>query len=247
MNKINELDYQLYIQRENEFFHQPNENENSFYRLIADGNVDAIRENQIKYGKESNNPGNGKGSLSDSPLRNEIYHLVVNAALIARACISGGMQSEIAYTLSDMYIRRADKCNTVNAVKKLNDEMVLDYAQRMKNTATAGRVSPAVRKAAEYIIANLGQKLSGKIIADSLGYNRSYLHTLFKNEMGKGIHEYITGMRIKAAKSMLTSTDMSAAQISQSLGFCSQSHFCKTFNECVGYTPVQYRKFKRNF
>ncbi len=238
MNEKNELDYQLYIQREDEFYHEPESNENAVHRLIINGDTEQILENKRKYG---NNPKQSKGTLSDNPLRNQIYHLVVNAALITRACVAAGMPSEAAYTLSDMYIRKADKCQSVNAVMELNDEMVIDYAGRMRALRKSKRLSPAVRKTVDYIITNLGQKLTAEKIADTLGYNRSYLHTLFKEEMNTGIHEYITAKRIDTAKSMLRSSGIPIARISQALGFSSQSHFCKVFKEITGTTPKKYR------
>lgn len=238
MKEQNELDYQLYIQREDEFYHEPESNENAVYKLIINGDTEQILENKLKYGKD---PKQGKGTLSDNPLRNQIYHLVVNAALITRACVAAGMPGEAAYTLSDMYIRKADKCQSVNAVMELNDEMVMDYAERMKSLKKSKRLSPAVRKTVDYIISNLGQKLTAEKIAGMLGYNRSYLHTLFKEEMKICIHEYITAKRIDTAKSMLRSSAIPIVRISQELGFSSQSHFCKVFKKVTGTTPQKYR------
>lgn len=240
-NENNEPEKLLYVQQAQEFFHEPVENENTVFAMIAAGDVDAILENKLKYGAD---PDSGKGQLSDDPLRNQIYHLVVCAAVVARTCLTAGMSEETAYTLSDFYIRRADKCTSVKQVMELNDEMVMDYAGRMRGLRRAKRLSVPVRKAIKMISENTGKRLTVQQIADSAGYDRSHLHRLFKAEIGMGIHEYISAVRINAAKSMLKDGEHTIADIASLLGFSSQSHFCRAFSKAVGVTPKEYKDGK---
>lgn len=240
-NEDNEPEKLLYVQQAQEFFHEPIENENTVFALIASGNVDKILENKLKYSAE---PDNGKGQLSDDPLRNQIYHFVVCAAVVARTCLAAGMSEETAYTLSDVYIRRADKCTSVKQVMELNDEMVMDYAVRMRRLRRAKRLSVPVRKAIKMISENTGKRLTVQQIADATGYDRSHLHRLFKAEIGIGIHEYISAVRMNAAKGMLKDGTHSIADIASLLGFSSQSHFCRAFSEAVGVTPKEFRDGK---
>ncbi|MGN0697491.1 MAG: helix-turn-helix transcriptional regulator [Ruminiclostridium sp.] len=240
-NEDNEPEKLLYVQQAQEFFHEPIENENTVFALIASGDVDKILENKLKY---SADPDNGKGQLSDDPLRNQIYHFVVCAAVVARTCLAAGMSEETAYTLSDVYIRRADKCTSVKQVMELNDEMVMDYAVRMRRLRRAKRLSVPVRKAIKMISENTGKRLTVQQIADATGYDRSHLHRLFKAEIGIGIHEYISAVRMNAAKGMLKDGTHSIADIASLLGFSSQSHFCRAFSEAVGVTPKEFRDGK---
>ena len=210
-----EPDKLLYVQQAQDFFHEPVENENTVFALVASGEVEKILENKLRYDAD---PDSGKGQLSDDPLRNQIYHLVICAALVARACLAAGMSEESAYTLSDLYIQRADKCTTVKQVMELNDDMMMDYAGRMRSLRRTKRLSVPVR---------------------------SHLHRLFKAEIGMGIHEYISAVRINAAKGMLRDGDHSIADIASLLGFSSQSHFCRAFSKAVGVTPKEYKDSKR--
>lgn len=43
-----------------------------------------------------------------------MYHFVSSVALISRFCVEGGLGHDTAYTLSDIYIQRADKCTDCN-------------------------------------------------------------------------------------------------------------------------------------
>ena len=53
--------------------------------------------------------------------------------------------------------------------------------------------------------------------------------------------KYRTDRKIVRAKNYLQQDTMSVAEISDRLGFSDVSYFIKTFKECVGVTPKQYR------
>ncbi len=239
MSRSNELDKLLFMQAEKNFFHESIANENTVILYIIMGDTEKIIENRRRFpsGKQDN-----KGTLSDNPVRNQIYHLVVFAALISRACISAGMSPEKAYTISDIYIRRADKCKSVREVMNLNDEMVLEYAGEMKRIRRPRNISAPVKKAIELIDENSSTHITVSEIADAVGYNRSHLYRLFRQEIGMSMQKYINSMRINSAKSMLRDSTLPITRISQSLGFTSQSYFTKVFKAAVGVTPNVYRK-----
>lgn len=236
--KEKNLDYYMYIQREDLFYHRPYAKEHDFYDLIASGNTEQILENKRKYPSSDT----GKGRLSDDPLRNEIYHMVVNTALAARRCMDAGMPNEIAYTLSDIYINRADSCRTVQEVQKLNDEMVMDYAKRMKQNQNASFLSSAILRSVNYIYENLHTRLTGSILAEQAGLNRTYFAARFKKETGATVNDFVTRIRIETAKNLLISTDYPIIEISNTLCFASQSYFCRIFREKYKMTPGEFRR-----
>lgn len=233
------LDYQLYVQREKEFFHESYKNELFIYEAVKRGDTELILENQRKYSKNSDA---GKGNLSDNPLRNKIYHMIINTALITRICSEAGLPHETAYTLSDMYIRKADKCKSVKEVMNLNDKMVLDFARQMKQFIKKDILSVSVRKTLNYICDNLHRKITVAELAENVNLNRSYLSVLFKKEVGKSIQNYILEKRLETAENMLICSEYSFLEISQALYFSSQSYFCKRFKEKTGFTPKEYRE-----
>ncbi len=240
MSKGKSLDYQLYVQREMEFMHSPYKHELDFYEHIKNGRADKIMENKALY---ANVPeaDDGKGKLSDSPLRNQLYHMIVNTAIITRICINEGLSAETAYTLSDMYIRDADKCKTINQIKELNDKMVMDFTEQMRLMKNGKSYSHTIKSVVNYICDNLNMKISVNALSYRFGYNRSYFSILFKKETGYTVSDFIMKKRIETAANMLLLTDFSYSDISLSLGFSSQSHFCKCFKENMGTTPKAYR------
>lgn len=235
---MKDLDYLLWLGRENGLPHPPFGDEREFYDMVSRGDVEGILELRRKYPPDIDG-GSEKGRLSDDPLRNAIYHLVANCTIITRRCIAAGMPQEQAYTMSDIFIRRADGCRTTEEVAAVNDEMALEFARRMREMASVG-ASSAVKRTLRYMGDNLYGKMTVSDIAAAVGYNRSHLSALFKREMGITITECIRKMRIEEAKKLI-SKDVRLSVAANSLGFCSQSHFCKCFKEETGMTPLEFR------
>ncbi len=238
MGLNNKLDYQLFVQRENMFLHQPYKNELDFYSAIRNGDIEYIKELKRKYSAFKNT---GKGRLSKNTLQNERYHFVTNTALITRNCIEGGLPQETAYTLSDLYIQEMDTLFSIEEIHELNDKMVFDFTMHMKELHKTRIVSHHIRKCIEYIYNNLHEPLTVNSISRQMGLNPCYLSTLFKKETGKTIHAFIQETRLDTAAEMLKNTEYPYALVSNTLCFSSQSHFTKLFREHTGLTPKEYR------
>ena len=100
-----------------------------FYRAVAGGLIDSVQENCSQGAFEKLE---GAGRLSDDPVTNLRYHFVVATAMVTRFCVEGGMPMEEAFTLSDEYIRRMDRCANIAEIVFVHDQMSLDFAGRMR-------------------------------------------------------------------------------------------------------------------
>ena len=238
LNTNRDLNYRLFIQKELDFTRTDIHSEFEKYYVIRSGNVQRVKENFAAVRKDFNK---GKGQLSDDPLRNNIYHLVVCAAIVARICVDGGMEHNVAYTLSDIYIRRADKCRDPEEVLDLLGELQVDFAQRMREVKKTGTVSVHVRRTIDYIYDNLHESLTLELLASREGLHPSSLSKLFAKETGVTLKDYIIRAKVTTAENMLKFSVFSLSDISLSLGFSSQSAFTSTFKKITGITPKQYR------
>ena len=243
MNTDRDLNYRLYLQREEGFRRLPISSEYEKYNAVSSGNVEKVKENFIKI-KE--NYYNGKGVLSDDPVKNVRYHFIISTALISRVCIENGMSHDLAYTLSDIYIRRADKCESIEKIIDMIGEMHIDYAERMRELKKGNVISIHIRKCIDYIYENLQEKLTVRSMAEYLQIDPTYLSKLFSKEVGMSFREFIINARVGAAKNMLAYSDFSFSEVSLSLGFSSQSAFTDTFKKSTGMTPGKYRALYGN-
>ena len=82
---------------------------------------------------------------------------------------------------------------------------------------------------------------SVKFYADMICLTSKYLSSVIYEISGKHasdwIHEYI----VLEAKAFLKSTDMNLKDISDTLCFCTPSHFGRFFKRYTGYTPSEYK------
>lgn len=239
MNTNRDLNYRLYVQKNAGFTRTPFHSEFEKYMVIRSGNAEQVRKNFALIKKDFLA---GKGKLSDDPVRNVMYHFVVSAALTSRVCVEGGMGHDAAYTLSDIYIQRADKCRTAEEIIDLLEEMQVDFAQRMYALKKDNVVSIHIRKCIDYIYDHLHEDLSVKVLAEVTGLNANYLSKLFQKEKSMSIKEFITRAKISTAENLLKFSDFSYLDISLAMGFSSQSAFISVFKKLNGITPKQYRE-----
>ena len=84
MKTDRDLNYRLYIQRNDGFTRNSFERELSFYRTVQAGDVESIKK---RFEIIRRNFLEGKGTLSNDPVRNMMYHFVTSVALVARFCV----------------------------------------------------------------------------------------------------------------------------------------------------------------
>lgn len=229
-----ELQELLLKQKQAEDFHIPIEKEFVYYRRIAHGDLSVLEE-------EMTGPGEGQGVLSGDPLRNSRYHLIILTAMITRFCIEEGLNSETAYTMSDMFIRKLDQAQTEQALLKIHYDILSQFIHIM-NTEKKRRYSMPVTKAAEYIENHLTEALSNTEIAEAVSCTPDYLSRLFKKETGLTLSRYVLEQKCHTACYMLENGDHSCTEIGAFLGFSSASHFITRFREIYGISPGAYRK-----
>ena len=93
-----------------------------------------------------------------------------------------------------------------------------------------------------YLDANYSEDITLDTLSALTHMNKYYLAHTFTKYMGLSPINYLLQKRIQEGKSLLESTSYSIAQISDLLGFSSQSYFSQAFRKATGMTPMQYRK-----
>lgn len=218
--------------------HMPMEEEFTFYKSVASGDIKTVKmvcsRHDFANMKE-------KGTLSENPLQSFKYHCVINIAMCSRFCVEMGMSMEESYKLSDYYIQRADNCKTKEEVVRIQEEMCIDYCERMKSNLSRGNMPGILSKCMEYIYMNITKRITTSDLAKVSGLSESYLTQLFKKETGYSIGNYVRMKKIEHAKKLLKFTDYMISDIADMLSFYSQSHFIHVFKSITGTTPKKYR------
>lgn len=218
--------------------HIPLEEELQYYEDVASGNVELTIANNAT---EDFIKPPGRGVLSQNPLRNLRYHFIISTAMITRYCIHAGLDQTLAYSLSDFYIQKMDKCKTIEEIDELHNTMRVEMSKKMREIHKKNVVSRPIVLCIDYIYSHIHYKITVKELANYLSLSESYLSRLFKHEIGIPISQYIVNLKIEKAQNLLQYSDYSVTDISNYLAFSSESHFIKTFGQVVGTTPHKYR------
>jgi len=98
-----------------------------------------------------------------------------------------------------------------------------------------------LRRVLEYIEANLGHDLGVNEISQVALISPYYFGKLFKRSTGQTLHRYVLEQRVKKAKKLLATSNVSLVEIASIVGLPNQSHFTTVFRKKTGVTPGYYR------
>ncbi|MBS4905093.1 MAG: response regulator [Subdoligranulum variabile] len=94
----------------------------------------------------------------------------------------------------------------------------------------------------QYIQTHLDQRLSLNDIASVFNFSPKYISMLFAKYGDSGFVEYVTEMRITAAKEMLATGNYKIYEIASKLGFESADYFSRVFKRVTGLSPRSYQQ-----
>lgn len=97
-------------------------------------------------------------------------------------------------------------------------------------------------KAVSLIKCHFRENLTLAQLSKMVGLTPNYLGSLFKANLGMTYTEYITELRLKHAKNLLSHSDFGIEYIASNSGFPSYSYFIQSFKKFHGITPKQYQK-----
>ncbi len=184
-----------------------------------------------------------EGKLADEPLRQAKNLLIGGVTMIGKSgAIPGGMDIEQAYQLIDLYIQECEHLRSVDEVKNLQFNMLIDFTARVGQAKKPPGLSPEVYRCMQYISLHLSEPICLDDVAAQIGRSRAYITARFRREANCSILEYITACRLEEAKMLLNYTDRSVSEISDYLCFANQPYFSNVFRKRFGMSPVQYRK-----
>jgi AraC-like DNA-binding protein len=105
--------------------------------------------------------------------------------------------------------------------------------------AQAGGDSIGAR-ARQFILQNFHADLDLEAVARAVCTNKSHLCGEFKRETGLTVIEYLTRVRVDAARRLLA-TSLRAAEVSRLVGFDDPYYFSRVFKKLAGKSPSEFR------
>ena len=96
------------------------------------------------------------------------------------------------------------------------------------------------KRVSDYMEDNLAARLTIEVICRDNMIGRTQLQNVFQKEVGMGVIEYFSKMKIESAKHMIRIGSLNFTQISEQLGYASIHYFSRQFKKLSGMTPSEY-------
>ena len=107
--------------------------------------------------------------------------------------------------------------------------------QLNKKTDKTAEIAGAAK---QYIEDHYGDSnLSITDISEQLLVNQTYLRKMFKEEYHMTLSEFITQVRMHAARDLITSTDKKLSEVAELCGYTDNGYFSNCFKKFYGTSP----------
>lgn len=152
-------------------------------------------------------------------------------------------------TANDMGLDGIDEFrNTQNSIRDFEgiEQAFLNMAERViqKKRNSTRRYAEVIAEQVEEIVGReySNPELSVSFLADQLALTSNYLSRIFRSMTGETCIEYITKVRMNAAKEMLEHTDKKSYVIAGEAGYKNANYFSAMFKKYTGLSPKEYRE-----
>lgn len=182
-------------------------------------------------------------SRSNDDLRNFKNYSIIMNTLLRKAAQDGGVHPIHLDKVSSEFAKKIEILSSVNSIKEIMAQMLTDYC-RLVRKHSIKQYSPLVQRAIIKIESDLTADLSLKQLASLNNVSTSYFSSLFKNETGQTLTDYVNKQRINQAKHLLRTSNLQIQTVAQLCGILDLHYFSKLFKKYTGKTPKEYRESK---
>jgi len=161
--------------------------------------------------------------------------------LMGRAAIDGGADVDEILNLCQQYSHEVESLRGIEMLNRWIGAILNKFISFVFDFNDIKHQN-VVFKATAYIKENLGDKISLDQVAEQVYLSKSYFCRIIKEELNCTFTEYVNRLRVERSKYLLRNTDVSIAEIANTVGFGDQSYFTRIFKKQTGVAPGKYRE-----
>lgn len=94
----------------------------------------------------------------------------------------------------------------------------------------------------EYLTEHISEECTADMLGEIFHYHPNYINRVFKENHGTTVHSFLIQQRIKTAKELLVTSNLTLERISVRCGFKTLAHFSLCFKNNCGMSPSSFRK-----
>jgi YesN/AraC family two-component response regulator len=142
------------------------------------------------------------------------------------------------------YDELAAKFENIDGMSEYLKSLITALSPEMKPANAASGVNKNFKQLLAYVDGHYTDYLCLQELSGKFYINTAYCCQLFKRVTGMNFSDYITTLRMKKSKALLTGTDLSIDEICMESGYNDYYYFNKVFKKYYGVTPSRFRKYR---
>ena len=119
-------------------------------------------------------------------------------------------------------------------------EVILEYEEMAPKNQMMQEKKDYVHYVKWYVSRNYKKHLCFSEIAKEMSLSRSYLSSIFNQEVGCSFQEYISNYRIRKAVTLMKQNNIPLCALAEMVGYEDYAHFSKVFKKKMGVCPTKY-------
>lgn len=155
-----------------------------------------------------------------------------------KAYLSGGMTYN--FTSRQDYLNTIIEMQTYEELRKWFMQKICEACTNVM-TKKSEHSNYCIEKAKEYIKEHYQRDISLEEVSRKVDISLYYFSKLFKDVVGENFIDYLTCIRIEAAKKLLH-RGISIKEVAVEVGYKDSNYFSRIFKKCVGVTPTEFKE-----
>ena len=171
------------------------------------------------------------------------FSIILNS-LLRKAIEQASVHPYYIDQISARFAIEIEALTSMEEGERLRVRMVKEYCLYVQRYSLR-QYSPLIQKVINQVNLHMNSDLSLKSLAAQCYISPSYLSSVFKQETGQTLTDYISGRRMDRAARLLLTTNARIAVVAEEVGILDVNYFTKMFKSATGLTPTHYRRDKR--
>ncbi|MEH7304063.1 helix-turn-helix domain-containing protein [Neobacillus drentensis] len=176
----------------------------------------------------------------NQPLRRMKNIAIILNTLLRTSARNSYVPAIMIHRISEKFAYEIENANQVETLHQLEDRMIEEYCDLVISNSLS-KFSTMTQRVIEHLLSFYNKQINKEDLAAQLSIHPSHLSRKFKEETKITLTAFQQMLRIKEAKHLLKTENLSIEEIAWTIGYDDPSYFTRVFKKETGRTPSQYR------
>jgi AraC-like DNA-binding protein len=176
----------------------------------------------------------------NQPLRRLKNVAIILNTLLRTSARNSQVPAIIIHRISEKYAYEIENANQLEVLHQLEDRMIEEYCDLIISNSLSSYTN-VTQRVIEHLLSFYNKQINKEELAAQLSTHPSHLSRKFKDETKMTLTAFQQILRMKQAKHLLKTENLSVEEIAWTIGYDDPSYFARVFKKETGSTPSQYR------